>query len=58
MAQQVKDPVLSLLWFGSGLWRGFDSWPGNFRTLQAQRGKKKKKKKKRDGMKMCGNIGL
>ena len=39
MAQQVKDPVLSLLWPGSLLWQGLDPWPGNFHTF-----KKKKKK--------------
>ena len=27
MAQQVKDPVLSLLW------HGFNPWPGNFHRL-------------------------
>ena len=26
-AQQVKDPALSLLWFGSVLWYGFSPWP-------------------------------
>ena len=30
MAQQVKDPVLSLLW------DGFDPWPRNFRMSWAQ----------------------
>ena len=30
MAQQVKDPVLSLLWLGSLLTHTFDTWPGNF----------------------------
>ena len=28
VAQWVKDPALSLLWFGSLLWLGFDPWPG------------------------------
>ena len=31
MAQQVKDPALSLLWLGPLLWRRFDPWVGNFR---------------------------
>ena len=31
MAQEVKDPALSLQWLGSLLWPGFDPWPGNFR---------------------------
>ena len=30
MAQQVKDPVLSLLWLWLQLWHRFDPWPGNF----------------------------
>ena len=30
MAQWVKDPVLSLLWLGSLLWRRFDPWPRSF----------------------------
>ena len=38
MAQRVKDPILSLLWLESFLWRGFDPWPW-------VRQKKKKKKK-------------
>ena len=36
----VKDPVLSLLWFG------FDPWPGSSK-MQKEWSKKKKKKKKR-----------
>ena len=27
MAQQVKDPVLSLMWLWFLLWRGFHPWP-------------------------------
>ena len=30
VAQQVKDPALTLLWLGLQLWRGCDPWPGNF----------------------------
>ena len=30
VAQQVEDPVLSLLWLG------FDPWPENFSKLQVQ----------------------
>ena len=30
MVQQVKDPVLSLLWLWLQLWHGFDFWLGNF----------------------------
>lgn len=33
MAQQVKDLVLSLLWFRSLLWRGFYPGSGNFHML-------------------------
>ena len=29
MAQQVKDPALSLQRLWSLLWRRFDPWPGN-----------------------------
>ena len=36
MAQQVKDPVLSLQWLWSLLWRSLHPWPGNFHTSQAQ----------------------
>ena len=36
MVQYVKDPVLSLLWLGLLLWRGFNPWPQNFCILQAQ----------------------
>ena len=28
VAQPVKDPALSALWFESLLWCGFDPWPG------------------------------
>ena len=28
MAQQVKDPALSLLFLVSLVWCGFDPWPG------------------------------
>ena len=27
MAQEVKEPALSLLWLRSLLWCGFDPWP-------------------------------
>ena len=40
MAQQVKDPVLSLLW------RGFDPWPRNLHVLQTQPKTKTKTKTK------------
>ena len=46
MAQQVKDMVLSLLWFRSVLWCGFSPWPGNFHMLWVWQKKKKKKKRK------------
>ena len=46
MAQQVKDPVLSLLCLSSLLWHGFNLWPGNFCMPWAWQKKKKKKKKK------------
>ena len=36
VAQQVKEPALSLQQLGSLLWHGFDPWPGNFCMLQLQ----------------------
>ena len=48
MAQEVKDPVLSLQWLGSLLLYGFDPWPRNFHMLQMQPKEKKKKKKKKN----------
>ena len=35
----VKDPALSLLWFKSLLWCGFDPWPGNFYMPHSQTNK-------------------
>ena len=43
MAQQVKEPTLSLLWLGFLLWRGFTPDPGT--SLQATDMASKKKKK-------------
>ena len=40
VAEQVKDPALSLQWLGSLLWSGFDPWP----TIAEKRKRKKKKK--------------
>ena len=42
VAQQVKDPALSLLWLWLLLWCEFDSWPRNFCMMWA--GPKEKKK--------------
>ena len=36
MAQQIKDPALSLLWLGLLVWRGFDPWPRNFHMPWAE----------------------
>ena len=33
VAQQVKDPALSLLWLRSLLWCRFDPWAGKFSML-------------------------
>ena len=33
MVQQIKDLVLSLLWLGSVLWHGNDSWPVNMPSV-------------------------
>ena len=35
MAQQVKDPTLSLQWLRLLLWLRFDPWPGNFHMLRS-----------------------
>ena len=35
LAQQVKDPTLSLLWLGSLLWHSFNSWPESFHMSKA-----------------------
>ena len=55
MAQQVKDPALSLLWLRSLLWYRFDAWPRNFCMLQAQ--PKKEKKMHRQKRKMGKGVG-
>ena len=47
VAQQVEDPLLSLLRLGLLLWQGFDSWPGNSPMPWCGQKKKKKKKKKK-----------
>ena len=41
VAQQVKDPALSLQRLGLLLWRGFDPWPGKFHVPWVQQKKKK-----------------
>ena len=48
MAQQVKDPALSLQGLELLLWYSFDPWPRNFHMLGAWPKKKKKKKKEKD----------
>ena len=64
MAQQVKDPLLSLGWFRSLLWYGFNPWLWNIQINQ--RKKKRERKEGREGLrKKCkhvvtewnGNIG-
>ena len=44
VVQQVKDPALSLQWFGLLLWHRFDPWLENFHMPRAW-----PKKKKREG---------
>ena len=48
--QWVKDWALLQLWCGLKLQLGFDSWPGNFHTLQ----KWPKKKERKDGDLLVG----
>ena len=43
MAQQVKDPKLSLQWLKLLLWQGFDPWLRNFHMPWVPEKKKKKK---------------
>lgn len=45
MAQQVKDPALSLQGPGCLPRRRFDPWPGNFRLMCVWTKKKKKNQK-------------
>ena len=61
MAQQVKEPVLSLLW------SGFHPWPRNFCMLQAWRKTNKQKtlltdlglpKDRGEGVGWTGSLGL
>ena len=47
MAQQLKDPNLSLRWLWWLLLRRFNPWPRNFCMLQAQPKKIKKNKKQK-----------
>ena len=49
MAQQVKDPALSLPWLRLLLWNGFDPWPGTFHMpwVWPKKTKTKTKTKKR-----------
>ena len=46
VAQQVKDPALSLLQIWLLPWQGFDPWPRDFCILQAQPKNKKQNKTK------------
>ena len=36
VTQWMKDPVLSMLWLQSLLWRRFDPWPRNFHMMQVR----------------------
>ena len=44
MAQQAKDPALSLLWLRLLLWCGFDLWAENFHMPWAWQNKTKQNK--------------
>ena len=44
MAQQAKDPALSLQQLGFLLWHRLDPWPRNFYMPQCKKKKKKEKK--------------
>ena len=43
MAQQVKDPALSLQQLGSLLWHGFDAWHGTSTCHRLSQNKTKQK---------------
>ena len=45
MVQWVKDPVLSLLWLRSLLWRRFGPWSRNLHALGIAKKKERKKGK-------------
>ena len=45
VAQQVKDPAVSLLQVGLLLWHRFDTWSGNYNMAQAGSKKTPKNKK-------------
>ena len=40
MAQQVKNPALTLLWLRSLLWHGFNLWPKNHHLCVQSKKKK------------------
>ena len=44
VAQQVKDPALSLLRLRSLLWHGFDPWSRNLHALWVRQKRNKKQK--------------
>ena len=50
MAQQTKDPALSLQPLGLLLWCGFNPWPRNFHLLWCSKKKKKVLKNKKMGV--------
>ena len=51
VAQQVKDPVLSLLWLVLLLWCGLIPWPGDFHMSQTW--SKKRERAREQDMKLC-----
>ena len=55
MAQQLKDPALSLQQLGSLLYLRFYPRPGNFHVLQVRPKKKKKSKNKKIVSSCCGS---
>ena len=51
VAQQVKDPVVSLVWLRWLLQHGFNPWTRNFHMLQVHQKKKSKNKNKQTNKK-------
>ena len=56
VAQQVKNPVLSLQWLGSLLWHMFNPWLGNFHILWACGNKTKQNKNKNKNTKKLSPV--
>ena len=50
MAQQIKNPALSLLWLELLLWREFNHWPCPHATGMTKKKKRKEKERQLNSM--------